>query len=136
MPHLNAGPVGIFHDCEAMKDWFDRGCKIDSCQIYTFRVIDCMIHMRIAPLKLGRWIGYPPILIINLFVLLHLLRCLDILSFVGTLGYIHSDLECVCIRIDSSWNASPCKLMLSTNLSSKVARWFGNLSITWLAERD
>ena len=30
--------VGIFHSYDAMRNRFDRGCKIGSCQIHTFEV--------------------------------------------------------------------------------------------------
>ena len=35
---LNAGFVGVFWGHKAMRNWFDRGCKIGNCQVHTFEV--------------------------------------------------------------------------------------------------
>ena len=66
---LNIGFVRIFCICETMYDWSNLRYKISSYQIHNFKVINCIILMGIAPRQVGRWIGYLPISIVELFVL-------------------------------------------------------------------
>ena len=35
---LNAGIVGVVREYEAMRNWFDYGCKIRNCQVYNFEM--------------------------------------------------------------------------------------------------